>query len=537
MSLAVMQALSSSSANKVDAKTTEWLSSSLPQLERLGRKAEIALSAISEDTTSPYTRYVLYYGVDAIAVATAAHLALKILGEKLLPSQHAAFPNLFTSSADGLHIELAAFAGTKLYFPSSANRLSTADTLKFTPTAANPSRQVQILNSDYVNVFYGRPPEQVIPALLLRQTWTAADFDDPTRAATLLIAGIKLWSAATDKYAHRSKAQDLPIPAAVAKLLTYYSTYMQAIGAESMAHKNALALGTAYIEQARQNEAKGDGSSLGLTEAQRELQMAAFGIYSASMRPSALKQLTKIAAGEKFDPLTLQAQNILSAEPGKFITPPENKKNLPQRPPVKVTLPKSTSDHAPSERQPTEVKATVARRAQSTSQSPAAATTADNKKTNRSLTGKFERLLDVLARLSQEGKFGTAAFTLKLQSVSTLLTQAPAAIAKAAELRLKRITDSASPATKKHVIIRDRESPITELRDALADAYRHGEPVSITLFSGNKHSGQLLYGNMQLDTVGLIDLGKGLRLDIRLKDIKKLQLSSAASPIGSAAKK
>jgi hypothetical protein len=274
----------------------------------------------------------------------------------------------------------------------------------------------------------------VTPTLLLRQTWTLADFDDQTRAATLLIAAAQIWSAATEKFAKNSKAQSNPVTDAVAKLLAYYSKYMQAISPESSVSKTAIALGTAYIEEARLKDVPRKYSLPGLTDAQLNLQLAAFGTFSAV--------------------------------PGKLVAPPETKKDLPQRPPVKASLPKSTSDHAPTERGPAEVKATVARRAQSTSQPPAAATTA---------------------------------------------------------------TESASPAAKKYVITRESGSSVSTLRDALFNAHNKGESGSITLFSGSKYSGQVVYGTMRLETVGLMDLSKGEKFNIPLKDIQKLELPGAGS--------
>lgn len=521
----------------------------VPAAPLLSEHAQRKLSELQPDLLSATTRYLYYYGIDAICIARVSSFALDLLSGGKVPSVLPEFQNLFISESP-LLLNVRALAERGVYIPEPAIRLETELSLSFVATAAKAERGILVLNPDYFNLLFNADPKQPsIPQILLRRSWALADFDDNAKAAILLEAGLRLWNAAAKKFERHSDKKSTAAPAQ--KLLLYYHSLAEEIRAKHHLHLQQAQRLLQAASNSQLNRNSGDPLSVDETR----LQLAALHLEHPERAHHAKQTLEHFGNGNPLNYMALRAQDILGSKPtrrelawAQTLTAPNTEAlnrdkredhdkaaRIPERNKLDRKAPNLDDEHKlmlvkltkEVLDQDPQVRLGAAKAIRCLSKDLPTHILRNAAKIlyiyDRVEKGfvKFESALDALENEAPDSE----AYKQAKETLLVLSYQAPRPVSQAAKDALKLLQQNDGTTASLTFEFRPREWGDTEpVRDGLAHAYKHSSNVEIELRNGRALSGRIAYGSLDQPEVRLFDIVRNRAENIALIEIQKLKV-------------
>lgn len=499
---------------------------------------------------SVFSRQILYYGVDALALAATAAFALGLIENGSEPSASPVFAKLFVERAKVPEIlvhEVTQLLG--LYVPPQSLQVDATQGLTFTK---NLSRSVPVLRSDYNNPLNPfREREGPIPARLLQQTWNKFDFDDAARAAAILLVAKALWERTSGIYRQLEPQYTLKaVRPAIRELLACYDKLMESHCNATDIRRGSLRMGKDYIAQIRLQ----DSEVPEFDETARALQLAEFARAIPERREAALSLIRSIAgqrelAHARVARAILELEEVQTPAPGPGVeavaseqaSEPRPKSHLPEpaRPQNAVSFHTSVAAQWQMLREATiailssdpEIRDAGARTLLSLRRGLASPLR------DRLLTAlrlwnrivqdfqRLETLEEVIEAGIQRGEKdaierGIADLTNAFDSAARPVKQA----ARRAVQLYKNYLSFLSPSTSLTVVQPEGPGDTSAYRAALLQAFQRGDMARVQCSNNASYLGQVVYGDLDLGSVVLLDHAREKSHRLPLASIAKLEI-------------
>lgn len=201
-----------------------------------------ALEPLTANPSDPFSRYILHYGVKALAHAALAHRALEVI-ENPHESRSRVIEH-FKIEQPPLSFSLSGLQSVGVVVPTAA---MTASTLFWIDRQKTPDR-VDFAHPDLLNPLIAAPVgvrRAMVPESFFQLDWSTADLLDRSKMGAALLVAERVWESCV-ALLRRQSANGEILVGAIDKLVLYYAGYISHLKLGDARH-DSLTAGEAFL--------------------------------------------------------------------------------------------------------------------------------------------------------------------------------------------------------------------------------------------------------------------------------------------------
>lgn len=215
---------------------------STPSPARDGEPDRRAFESFTVTSSDPFSRYILHYGVKAIAHAVLAHRALDEIENPC--ERRARLLETFRVRQSPLSFSLSGLRASDIITPSTALTASTV----FWPDRPMSAERLEFAHPDLLNplLAYQSPGTRTaIPDSFFKREWSKDDLRDRAAMSATLLVAERLWESCLGLFRRRATGGEILVGSAE-QLVNHYSEFI-ARSKQGVLRSESLAAGETFL--------------------------------------------------------------------------------------------------------------------------------------------------------------------------------------------------------------------------------------------------------------------------------------------------